>query len=386
MDKVVFNFHDVILWVTAMQCVFFAALLLVTNTAKVKSTYFLAGFLVAHTLIPLNEMILWGEQFRLTVKDNFPELYLVGGVAYYLDGPLLYFCIRTLVFKEFKIKPRYALHFIPLCVFIGFMITSFYRFPEIQRLELIGSQDLVTGGPFILVEFASKCIRVLYCIFGFRLILRYTKLRRTTHASEERIDTTWIRFLVLGFLVVMSMEAFLSAYKTVNLVIPFQNSAFKYIGLSGYYTLFVLVNLLVFTGIRYFDSFEGLRQKDLPKDNPQKNLLNPELANEIDRDMLRLKPYTQTDITLDSLAHILCCSTKDLSLIINRHFGVNFYEFINRYRINEAKTLLHDKSHKQTNITEIYVMVGFNSKSVFNTFFKKIVGVTPSQYRKQDKA
>uniref|UniRef100_UPI0030F3F69A helix-turn-helix domain-containing protein n=1 Tax=Paraglaciecola sp. TaxID=1920173 RepID=UPI0030F3F69A len=69
------------------------------------------------------------------------------------------------------------------------------------------------------------------------------------------------------------------------------------------------------------------------------------------------------------------------SMLINRHFGVNFYEFINRYRIEEAKKMLIDPKYKNTTITDVYLAVGFNSKSVFYTFFKKFEGITPSNYR-----
>jgi len=87
----------------------------------------------------------------------------------------------------------------------------------------------------------------------------------------------------------------------------------------------------------------------------------------------------EPDITLDRLAEALHVMPRDLSMLINRHFGVNYYEFINRYRIEEAKRLLTES--KGVTITDIYLTVGFNSKSVFYTFFKKLEGVTPTKYR-----
>jgi AraC-like DNA-binding protein len=87
------------------------------------------------------------------------------------------------------------------------------------------------------------------------------------------------------------------------------------------------------------------------------------------------------DITLDKLAESLKILPRDLSSLINRHFGINFYEFINRYRIEEAKRMLTSEEYKATTITDIYLKVGFNSKSVFYTFFKKLEGMTPSQCR-----
>ena len=83
------------------------------------------------------------------------------------------------------------------------------------------------------------------------------------------------------------------------------------------------------------------------------------------------------------LAETLNIPARDLSLVFSRHFDSNFYDFINRYRIEEAKKMLADAKYKSKTITHIYLDVGFNSKSVFNTFFKKQVGQTPSAYRQE---
>lgn len=62
-------------------------------------------------------------------------------------------------------------------------------------------------------------------------------------------------------------------------------------------------------------------------------------------------------------------------------FGINFYEFVDRYRIEEAKRMFVSEELKKNTTTDIYLAAGFNSKSVFYTFFKKFEGVTPSQFR-----
>ena len=76
---------------------------------------------------------------------------------------------------------------------------------------------------------------------------------------------------------------------------------------------------------------------------------------------------------------------RSLSNIINRHFKRNFFEFINEYRIEEAKSLLSNPDNTSKSIIDIMDASGFNSKATFNTFFKKLVGETPSQYRMKHK-
>jgi AraC-like DNA-binding protein len=71
-----------------------------------------------------------------------------------------------------------------------------------------------------------------------------------------------------------------------------------------------------------------------------------------------------------------------LSNIINRHFACNFFEFINSYRVEEAKAMLADATLANKSMLDIMLDVGFNSKATFNTLFKKKTGMTPSEYRK----
>ena len=71
-----------------------------------------------------------------------------------------------------------------------------------------------------------------------------------------------------------------------------------------------------------------------------------------------------------------------LSRIINERFGASFNDFVNEYRIKEAKSALRDPGQAERTILDIMYGSGFYSKSTFNTAFKKFTGVTPSKYRK----
>lgn len=389
MNQVVFNFHDVILLMTAMLCVLFSALLVATNPPKNISNYFLAAFLLTHAFIPLHELMMWGAEFKHTVRNNFPQIYFVGSFAYYIDAALLYFYVKSLIFRDFHIRKKDYYHLIPVTLFAIFMIATYFRYPLAQRLEWINHETFVYSAHYITSDFLCKILRVVYCVACFRLILKYKDLLKATHSNIEKVDVFWLKLLVVGFLIVTIMEVFLGLAKFIGVVMHFDFqhynlSFFEFIGLSGYYVTFVLVCTLVFTSMRYFANFEAVRQKKEPeaaKKPVHEKLLNPEYAEKIDSVMRSEKPYLMADITLDMLAEKLAIPARDLSMIINRHFDNNFYEFINNYRIEEAKKILIDPKNKDKTITDVYLEVGFNSKSVFNTFFKKIVGQTPSEYR-----
>ncbi len=381
MSEVLFNFHDVVLLMTAMQCCFFAVLLVATNSGKSFSNYFLAAFLLAHAFIPLHELILWGEVFRWRMRVSMPNAFFIGGLAYFVDAVLLYFYVKSLVFRDFSIRKHDLFHLLPLVGFLIFIVFAFYSFPLVERIEIIRSESLAYGWQYISVDFFCKSMRVVYGGLAILLIVKYKDILKSTHSNIEKVDITWLRLLVIGFLGVMVLELILSISKVVGLFASHDLDIFTYIGLTGYYASFVLVNLLIFTSVRYFGSFEPVKSKESQKKATNEKLLNPDFAARIDEKMRTEKPYLMPDITLDVLADKLEIPAKDLSMTINRLFKNNFYEFINGYRIDEAKKMLRDDASKAKTITDIYLEVGFNSKSVFNTFFKKIVGETPSQYR-----
>lgn len=115
--------------------------------------------------------------------------------------------------------------------------------------------------------------------------------------------------------------------------------------------------------------------------------LTPEQQEICLRKLLRYmkaeKPYLDSELSVKRLAGGLSVSYRELSQVINERTGMHFYDFVNRYRVEDAKRLLRESILKDDmSILGIAYEVGFNCKSSFNTAFKKATGITPSQYRK----
>jgi AraC-like DNA-binding protein/ligand-binding sensor domain-containing protein len=113
--------------------------------------------------------------------------------------------------------------------------------------------------------------------------------------------------------------------------------------------------------------------------------LAPEKAEKYLADLLAFiekeKPYHHPDLTINTLSEMISIPYYHLSQIINDKMNINFNEFINRYRIDEAIEMLSAKN-STNNILEIAYDVGFNSKSTFYIAFKKQTGMTPSNFKK----
>ncbi|UUC46884.1 helix-turn-helix domain-containing protein [Flavobacterium cerinum] len=98
--------------------------------------------------------------------------------------------------------------------------------------------------------------------------------------------------------------------------------------------------------------------------------------------MIEDKPFLNPSLTIQDISNAIEIPVRDLSLLINHKLEQHFYDFINSYRIEHAMEILKDATKSKITISEILYVVGFNSKSSFNTAFKKHTGHTPTSYRK----
>jgi len=99
--------------------------------------------------------------------------------------------------------------------------------------------------------------------------------------------------------------------------------------------------------------------------------------------MQNKKPFKQKALHLDDVAKTLNIHPNYLSQAVNRLSGNNFFDYVNRYCIEESKKLLKDPTFDNHNLMGIGFEAGFNSKSPFYAVFKKYTGMTPAQYRKK---
>jgi AraC-like DNA-binding protein len=101
--------------------------------------------------------------------------------------------------------------------------------------------------------------------------------------------------------------------------------------------------------------------------------------------MEKEKPYLDRELSVNMMANEINIPRHFISEIINTHMGKNFYYLVNEYRVKEVKERLLDPKYDKLTILSIAYDSGFNSKSAFNTIFKDLTGITPSQYMKEVK-
>lgn len=206
------------------------------------------------------------------------------------------------------------------------------------------------------------------------LMWRYRRQLQQQYANVEQRERGWLTWIILGLVVIAAWKLAVHL-GAEHLPQPLANV----FGLASNYMTFLFVNSLVFISIRYTHLFRGL--DSMP--NPEEPVaFKPEQVARVETYMTQQRPHLDADVSMESLARRLSLPERTLSRILNQHFGQNFFEFINHYRIDEAKRLLESDEHALSSMLHILAESGFTSKSTFNAVFKKQVGQTPSQYRR----
>ena len=317
----------------------------------------------------------------LTKTRYTPWLYSLGKINQpitFLGAPLLYLYVRFLVSSKRSFDKRDLLHFLPAVLCLIFLIPFFIFFPSNPN-NFIGRYY---GATWYIVRAGLQILQFLvYLIVMIAGVVKYRKQKLET-SEDAKLVQFKIRFLVATFCGLW----FIGLVHYILTVV------------SPVYSQIAQADLIVSLGatlIVYALAYLSLREPavlfitndDLIR-NPKKYRKSTLTAERVDLYLKRLfsvmeseRPYSDGMLTLQKLAKRLSIPSHHLSQLLNEHLNQNFFDFVNRYRIEEAKKKLIEPSSKHYSILGIAEEVGFNSKSAFHTAFKKHTNMTPTAFR-----
>ena len=373
--------------IVTFQSLFLSTLFLVNKTKQLPNR--ILGVLMFVMGIPFAGALLSYLVFHDEGNLNrFTRLFIPFLFAY---SPLLTLYTNSLIRKIHRIEKRHILLFLPFAavVIITIVLNSSMISGTWVRSILPGTS--LTMSELVLIQGG-----ILYLIITLWTLLaalvRYKDSLRDYFSNTQAIGLTWLRNL-LALAGVTAAVHF--AVNMADLVIADSNTelfaALEIIaGSFGFLCiLFIAWSTLtrpeIFTLIDVYDS--------LLKEGPryEKQRLDPEtelkLLNELETYMDLKKPYLNNDLTLRNLAEGTGIPSHQITMILNLHRRQNYYSFVNSYRIDEAcNRLVSAGSTGSVTILDIAMDTGFNSKSTFNTLFKRITGFTPREYRARHSA
>jgi len=308
-----------------------------------------------------------------------------------LNGPFLYLYISSLIQHNFKLTTEKLLHFLPFLLFnLYLLIASF--FPDASegiRLDHVehAGKPLFLFNLFLTLTVLSGPI---YFILAFRMFKKLDINIFNNFSSDANVNLSWLRKLVYSFGVIWTM---LMIIATVHHIFHLGSLSFCTDGLSLSLSIFVI--LIGYFGLKQNEIFsqEAIKEENTyisADKNKEKYAGIPmseeelgDCAEKIRHFVETEKAYLNPDLSLPQLAETLDVPSHHLSRVINDQFGVNFFNFVNRYRVEEVKAKINDPKFRNLSILGIAYDSGFNSKSAFNRVFKNMEGITPSEYKRQ---
>ncbi|EWH08837.1 AraC family transcriptional regulator [Catenovulum agarivorans DS-2] len=346
------------------------------------SNYLLAGFLCAQAAIPIDNLINFGAAFKLWALDVSPNLFHSFGLAFWLEAPLLLLYTRSLIYKNYQLKATDLVYFLPFVLFLTYFAVTWWMEDNQTKIDVLQGNIIATSDLLSrFIHITRECIRLIFGVMCLIELQRYQKQLQNEVADIESVDLNWLKILVIGFLVIR-IDAIVVAFALVfsyELGLTIDHELF---GLTSNYVVMLMISGLIFFSAGYSPVFKGISSEPTPSTDKHKEVINPAQVALVTEFMQEKKPYLNHLLTLENLASQLGMPARNLSNLINRHFDKNFFEFINYYRIEESKKLLEMPQNKKATMLDIMDWAGFNSKATFNTFFKKLAGVTPTEYRK----
>lgn len=360
----------------ATQGLFLAAVLLTHQRGNRRANRVLAILIFLFSLRLIETVAYWTKYLL-----EFPHFWLATASFSFLFGVLLYFYAKFLTAGNFKPGAKDWLHFLPFTLHFGWLI-SFYRLSGDTKLRILQRLIGIENPKFELIYFIVAIVQIshmlVYTLLTLRLLKRHSQTINGAAVSIEKISLRWLRNLAIGF------GSFVLL--TLLYVIWLQ------LGLPYSRTVDALV-LVAMAGMIYAIGYKTLRQPEIfsgrsaLKNAPkyEKSALTPARAeaylSKLAHAMETEKLFTNSSLKLQDLAQRLDMSPHHLSQLINEKLGQNFFDFLNHYRVEEAKRLLADPAKRHFTILSLALEVGFNNKASFNSAFKKHVGMTPSQFR-----
>ena len=383
MGNVIFNTHDVVLLMTAYQCILFAVLLLTIKRERPLSNLFLALFLLQQAAIPLDILISFGAEFRHIALEWSPNLFYVFGFGYWLEGPFLLWYTRSLVYKDYQLTRRDFIYLVPFLAYLLHEILFYYSLDIGDKKHLQEAYNLYRAPWYMnYVTLFRDAFRVVLGFMCLVEIKRYSRHIKTNFSTIDKIDLSWLKLLTQGFVVIRIWSVLVVVLVLMATEFGIKTD-FATVGLACNYVTCLFISLLIFFSLGHSHVFEGLERQpaEVAKDDP-KDKFSADQVEALTNFMQNERPYLMPSLTLDKLAAQMKLQPRSLSALINRKFDCNFFEFINCYRVEAAKKILADKNAAHKNMLDVMCDVGFNSKATFNTLFKKKVGMTPSEFRK----
>jgi len=305
-----------------------------------------------------------------------------------LEMPLIYLYVLAVCYSDFRLKWKHLIYTLPFLVMNLVFIPRVYLKSGPEKQFVLDHFSTMFEVYFfqILIE-----IQYWFYIISIFLILRkYKRIYLENYTNPSTSTYKWLFQMTWVFVVMHSITASknLLRYTASRDIFLWGNVLMVVMALSVicWFVMKALNHPELFRGI---NSNLQLTKEFILKENKETTEETVEVEDKaISSQILALKnymkekePFLDPSLTIQELSNQIDIPVRDLSVLINHNMNQHFFDFVNEYRIEKAMDILKNPSKKELTVLEILYEVGFNSKSSFNTSFKKHTNLTPTAYR-----
>jgi len=350
----------------------FVGIFLITNKKGNKRNNILLG--IVFILIAWNMADLTLQMKGIVFKWAF--LHHIDDAFFLLYGPLIYLYAQGVMFKDFKFSGRHLFHFIPYLLLTFLLLFSSSFAPS-------SSEDIIQNDLPFQFYFISALMYIhvfVYLGLSYTSLSKYRQVIKNKYSQLDQMNLDWLSFTLKTF-ALLTFVSFIQNFMTLS------DNRFVLILSLVLLLIFIFyfVNKVILKALRQPEIFAGIGQNESKKYEGS-NLTSGQIDG-YKKQLLDLfeteKPYLEPSVSLSDLSEKLSMSTKQLSRVINQSFNKSFFDFINSYRVKEVQKILKESRDDKMTVLEVMFEAGFNSKSSFNTAFKKETGQTPTEFRKK---
>jgi AraC-like DNA-binding protein len=328
----------------------------------------------------------------------YPIFFYICFPMGYLWAPSFYWYVMKIIGKNLHLRLIDVVHFIPS--FASIMVSIWFSLQSSHYKTLFFDQ--IYSNPPIQLRVMNLFLTAqifAYCIISIKKVNAFEKLIRSIFSDIQHISAQWIKqfvylYIALNILVIVptlilpKISAFV-IYIPLSMLISFVYLVYNSVAHDELFKLKIVDKLYEKSRLGNIVDTEiaitGLQETMLVSNEYQNPLLSNIEMEETDAKLKKVLEssycYLEGSLAIRKLSELTNIPVHKLSELINRKHGMNFYDFINSYRVEHAKSLLLDSVNNKYTIEAIAKMSGFKNRSTFYTAFGKITGTSPKEFK-----
>jgi AraC-like DNA-binding protein/uncharacterized membrane protein YfcA len=345
-----------------------------------------------------------GVYHSAKLEAEFPHFFGFGYPMPFLFGPLVYLYAVAAADRNWRMRPRDWLHFLPVAIVVIGGLPIYMMGAE---EKLVAMRRLMAGDATLLMKIETPFRYVSGLGYGAATIVflkRHAARIEHSYSSTEHVNLRWLLWLgasAAGIWVMatgFTISNFARGDDFISLAVAALVCAVGYMGLRQPEIL--RFETAEFPVVRKPEAELGagvgaagaapvevvqLPAASVDAARYERSGLSPAEAKRIRERLLAAmdadRPWTDSELTLSDLADRLGTTAHKLSEVLNSEVGETFYDFVNGYRVREVQRRISAGEARTRKMLSLALDAGFASKSTFNQVFKKHTSQTPSDFR-----